>query len=288
MTQRISSSHAPRSTPKRSRLARSSIAGAILVALGAGVAWAGGDWSAARSKAEEFDHKADELTRRAPVEARKIVTAICAATDDARKDAADRASRDAESAINDKYRELERVERDAVDALDQVTRDDGLKDKHSEARSRRSEIKSRWDKLGDQTRSLRDGRHPVVELMLRGGESARRDRLDRCDAKDVRLGFEHAACLKVQGDTCVVIELAADNSSAISKSRDRARAVKSRLEEEIKKGFESDVMKQLVDHKREFAKCKRVESRIDCFKQCPEISDDNRVREVSPSWRENC
>lgn len=124
--------------------------------------------------------------------------------------------------------------------------------------------------------------------MVRSGESARRDRLDRCDAKDASLGYERAACLMARGDTCIVVELAADNSNAISKSRDRARNLRSRLEEELKKGFESEVMKRLVDQRRDFAKCHRVESRVDCYKQCPEIHDDNRFYESSPSWRENC
>lgn len=124
--------------------------------------------------------------------------------------------------------------------------------------------------------------------MLRGGETARRDRVGRCDAKDVSLGYERAACLMARGDTCLVVELAADNSSAISKSRDRARSLRSRLEDELKKGFESEVMKRLIEDKHDFAKCKRIESRVDCYKQCPEIGDDNRVREASPSWRESC
>ena len=257
------------------------------MALCAGIAWAGGDWSAARSKAEEFKRKQEELTRRFPGEVRKVVAAVCSASDAERKDAASRASREARSAIHDKTSELERLERDATEMLDRVASDDALKDKRSEARSLRDEIKSRWDRVRELTRDVENERMPVIEFMLRGGESARRSRLDRCHAKDVAIGFDRAACLMADGETCKIIELAADSSQAISKSRDRARSLKSRLEDELKKPS-SDVMKQLIDRNREFGRCKRVEVRVDCYKQCPEIRDDGRFSESSASWRESC
>ena len=66
------------------------------LALG-GVAWASADWSSAKSKAEDFDRKVEELRKRAPEETRKIVTAVCAAKQDERKRAAESASSDARS-----------------------------------------------------------------------------------------------------------------------------------------------------------------------------------------------
>jgi hypothetical protein len=256
------------------------------VALFAGLAFAAPDWSQVKSKAEQFKTKHQELVKLAPVEARKIVAAACAASGEDRKRAAERAAGDARSRVNDRYNELERIERDVVDQLDDIA--DDSKDAHrSEARSLRDDIKSKWDRLRDTTRTLRDGNHPVIDVLARGAASAQRDRAGRCDARDVSLGSGRASCLYAQGDTCEVVELTADSSSAVSRARDQARRYASDLNEAVKKP-DSDAMRRLISADRDFAKCKRFEPRVDCFKQCPEIGDDLRVREVSPSWREGC
>ena len=81
------------------------------------------------------------------------------------------------------------------------------------------------------------------------------------------------------------------SSSAVSKAHDRASRFKSQLEREVErkdKGEGSDVLKRLISSRSDFAKCKRFEVRVDCYKQCPEIDSDNRLRESSPSWREGC
>jgi hypothetical protein len=270
------------------RRSRIGLATAVLLVLGAGVAWASADWNTTKNKADEFKRKADELARKAPEETRKIVNAICSATDDQRKEAGSSAASNASSAISDKFRETERAEREAIEALDQVDRDDKLKDKSYEARSLRSDITSRWDKLQQLTRGLRDRNNPVVDYMLRAGESARHDRMGHCDARDISVGSDRASCLMARGETCYVVEVTADNSSAISRGRDRGRNIQSRLQDELKKGFESEVMKRLIDNRRDFARCKRFEVRVDCYKQCPEVSDDNHYRESSPNWRESC
>lgn len=41
----------------------------------------------------------------------------------------------------------------------------------------------------------------------------------------------------------------------------------------------------LISSHSDFAR-KRVETRVDCYKQCPEIDSELRIRETSPSWRE--
>jgi hypothetical protein len=256
------------------------------LALG-GVAWASADWSSAKSKAEDFDRKVEELRKRAPEETRKIVTAVCAAKQDERKRAADSASSDARSNINDKFNDAEHLERDALGMLEEVQRDDKQKDHHSDASSLQSDIKSKWDKIKDFTRELRDGRPPVVEWMVSHGESGIHDRASRCDAHDVSIGGNHAACIVASGETCRVIEYAPDNYNAIDSARDRARRVKSELDDELKK-TSSDVLKELQRSRSEFAKCKHFEAQVDCYKQCPEVGDDNRFRETSASWRTGC
>jgi hypothetical protein len=267
------------------KLKTSMIAGG-LVALIAGIAWAAPDWSRARSKADQFKTKHEELVRFAPAEARKIVAAACAATDENRSSDARRTASDVRSRVNDRFNELERIQREAIDLLDDVA--DDRNDSHrDEARSLRDGIKSRWDRLRDATRTLRDGNHPVLDYLARGAASARRDRAGRCDAKDISLDHGRASCLYAAGDTCTVVEFAADNSNAIGRARDHARRHASELNDALKKPG-SDELRRLIDADRDFGRCKRFEPRVDCFKQCPEIGDDLRLREESPRWRERC
>ncbi|MBX3155201.1 MAG: hypothetical protein KF773_04315 [Deltaproteobacteria bacterium] len=253
---------------------------AVVVAFGValGVAWAGASWSDAKSKVDDFKRKADEVKRLAPEESRKIVAAMCSADDDGRKSAGESAASNARSRVNDKWSGLERSKREALDALRDVQNND--KDHRSDASREESDVKSRWDRLEDHTRAMRNGTHPVVDQILRGGDSARRDRRDRCAAKDVSLGGERADCVMVSSDTCTVVALTSDSSRAIDRGRDRARRAASRLEEELKKSSSS--------LNSSLSKCKRVESRVDCFKLCPDIDDDNRVRDTSARWRERC
>jgi len=259
---------------------------ALLVVCSAGIAWASGDWSGARSKADDFKSKAEQLVRELPNETRKVVTAACTATDDDRGRAASDAASNARSRINDKYNELERIERDAIDKLEHV--DD--KDHKDEARRLADDIKSRWSKIGDTTRDTRNGSDRLVDYLKRGS-NALHEHNGRCDAKDISLDAGHAMCLVASGDTCKVVELSADSSRAIDKARDRASRYRSQLERELQrkdKGEGSDVLRRLISSRSDFAKCKRFEVRVDCYKQCPEIDSDNRVRESSPSWREGC
>ena len=86
------------------------------------------------------------------------------------------------------------------------------------------------------------------------------------------------SCLIESSDTCTVLEIAFDNSTSISRARDRASRAKDAVESELKRSSPSSAV----------AKCKKVEARVDCFKLCPEIKDDGTYSEPSPSWRERC
>ena len=77
-----------------------------LVAASAMVAWASGDWSSAKSAADDMKTKQQELRKLAPEETRDIVTAICEADEDARSDAGKRAAERVASDVNSKYEDL--------------------------------------------------------------------------------------------------------------------------------------------------------------------------------------
>ena len=258
-----------------------------MLAVAAGIAWASGDWSTAKEKAREYKSKAGELEKTAADETRKIVREICNASDDDRKSTASSAVSFASSNVRSRFDDAERAQRDANDQLDRVINDDNLKDQRSEARDLQREIHAHWEKLSEHTRGLRDHHPEVVELMLDGGERARRDRTDRCTARHVAVGFGHADCIQQRFDTCEVISVTSDSSRAISAGKDKASRIARELEQELKKPG-SDVIKRLVDTSGDFARCKRFEARVDCYHLCPDIDEDGKFRRESPRWREGC
>jgi len=248
-----------------------------------GVVWASGDWSAAKSKADDYKSKHQELERLAAGEAKRVVEAACVAERDQRSHADDVAS-SARSRVGDKFRDLERLERDAIDRLEHVIGDTSLASNRDQARNLESEIKSSWERLSGSTRLLRERSRDIVDGFVHDGESAMRDHAGRCDAKDVSLSSGHATCLMASGgDTCKIVEFAPNDSSAISRARDRGQRIRSSLER-----FDGDTVKRLIGIKSDFAKCKRFEVRVDCYKACGEVSDRGEIRHGSASWREGC
>jgi hypothetical protein len=247
----------------------------LVTTLLGGVAWAG--WSDIRSKAQDAKAKADEVHHDLPGEMKKIVAAMCAAGDDGRKSAGESAASNGRSTLRDKLETFHRAAKDAIDQLQPIANDynDG---NHSEAGSLISDLKSRRDKLDDQTRDLVNGTPAVVDYILRKSESARNDHRSGCNYRGLSLNGGTVDCLNASSDTCTVVEFAFDNSNSISAARDRASRAKSVVESELKRSSPSSTV----------SKCKHVETRVDCYKLCPDIDDDGKFREASPSWRERC
>lgn len=222
-----------------------------------------------------------------PEETRKIVTAVCEADEEARRDVgrdiADRVSRD----VRDKHSALERLRDESYRAVDDVLADDNLKSNHSDTRSLRDDVKSRWESIDRMTRSLRGSNHPVVSWMLDQGNRAHSDRQSSCDAKEISLNSGRLDCAMATGETCLVVELKPDNSRAIDKGEDQADRYVRDLNDELKKP-DSSVIKKLIDADSDFAKCKRFEPQVDCYMLCPTVNEDGEYREVSVSWRRDC
>ena len=259
------------------------------VAAGAGVAWAAGDWSAAKSKAAEFKDKQQSLNKLTPEETRTIVTAVCEADEDARKDAGRDASDRVSREVNDKKSELGKVKDDANQLLDDVISDDNLKDNHDEAKSLKDDVQHRWEIIGRMTSSLRGANHPVVAFMIKQGQEAHADREEHCDAHEITLPSGlRVDCLMATGETCMVIELKPDNSRAISNGVKKAGGYAKELNDELKSPGDSAVIKRLIDIKSDFAKCKTFEAQVDCYKLCPDINDDNEFQETRADWKRDC
>jgi len=261
--------------------------GVVMVA-GLGIAWASGDWSSARSKADEFKSRQQDLKKFEPDETRQVVKAICEADEEARRDIgrdiSDRVARE----VNDKLSDLQRVRDDANKLLDDVIADDNLKDNRDDAKRLKEDVGTRWESIERMSKSLRGANHPVVAFMLSQGQQAHVDRQrNECHASEVTLDSGRADCLMATGETCTVIELKPNNSRAISKGRDQARRYRDSLNDELKKPS-SDVIKKLIDTKSDFAKCKSFEFRVDCYKLCPDINDENEFREIRVDWNKDC
>lgn len=77
------------------------------------------------------------------------------------------------------------------------------------------------------------------------------------------------------------MSVTADASSAISDGRSRAQQARRALQN-------ADALKRLIDSHSELSRCKEFEARVDCFRLCPDVDDDGRMQNASPSWREGC
>lgn len=215
------------------------------------------------------------------------MAAICEADESARKDAGRDASDRVAREVNDKLSDLERVRNDANKLLDDVISDDNLKDNRDDAKRIKEDVSTRWDSIERMSRSLRGANHPVVAFMLTQGRQAHSDRQRDCDATEVVLDSGRADCLMATGETCSVIGFKPQNSRAISGGTDQYRRYVRDLNEQLKKPG-SDVIKKLIDKKGDFAKCKNFEGRVDCYKLCPDINEDNEFREIRVDWKKDC
>jgi hypothetical protein len=250
------------------------IAAVLILAATGGAAWAG--WSDIQSKAQDAKAKADDVHKYIAPEVRKIVGAMCAASDDNRKSAGQSEASNGRSTLNDKLNTLDHAVQASVDQLQPVAND--YKDNnHSDASSLISDLKSRKDKAHDQSRDLLNGAS-VIDYIMRKSDSAKSDHRSRCSAHDLSLNGGSVPCIVQESDTCTVLEVAFDNSDSISHARDRARRDKDILESELKRQSPSSSV----------SKCKKVETRVDCYKVCPDVDDDGKYRESSASWRERC
>jgi len=276
---------------RKRKLARKTfVVAAALVAAGiAAVAWASGDWSSARSAAEDMKSRQQELRKLTPEETRLIVTAICDADEDARgsagKDAAERVASD----VNSKFEELRRARDLAYRLLDDVIADDNLKDKRDEAKQLREEVSKRWDSITMMAeRAMKGANHPLVSFLIKEGQDAHKDRQHDCDASEFTLDSgKRVDCIMASGETCLVIEFKPENSRAISSGVSQARGYAAELNDELKK-TESNVIKKLIGIKSDFGKCKQFVYRVDCYKLCPSVDENGEFREAHPDWKKDC
>jgi Restriction endonuclease fold toxin 9 len=269
---------------KVGRMKKVLIGCAVMIAAFVAVAYAGGDWSAAKDKVDRFKSDYDSLRRLTPDETKRVVTSVCEADEEERASvASDVASRVA-STISDKYNSLQSTKDEALRKLDEVISDDSLKDKQSDARSAKDDVQKWWDTIDRMTRSIRGKNHPVVRYLIDEGNRAHKDRQSSssyCTVSEFSMDSGRADC--IYASNCTVIELKPDNSRAVGKGRDQAR----RYADEL--NSKQDTRKKLIDKNSDFSKCEKFDFRVDCYKLCPDIdSDTNEMKSTSVSWRTGC
>jgi hypothetical protein len=173
--------------------------------------------------------------------------------------------------------------------LDEVIADDNLKDRRDEAKQLREDVAKRWDSITNMVEmAMRGANHPVVSYLIKAGQDAHKQyQRDNCDAYEFSTGSRIADCIKATGETCTVIELKPNNSNAISKGNTQLRDQLHDLNEAVKNA-DSSLIKDLINKKSDFAKCKRFEGRIDCYTLCPVLNEKGEYREANPDWKKDC
>jgi len=256
---------------------------ASVLAVGA-IAFASGDWSGAKDKAEKFANDYESLRRLTPDETRRIVTAVCEADEEDRKSVAEDSAYRVAGEVESKYDGLKDLKDEVVRKLDDVIADDDLKDNRSDAQRAKDDVQKKWETIDRMTTGLRGKNHPVVRFLVDEGNRAHKDRQassSYCTVSEYSMDSGRADC--IYASNCTVIELKPDNSRAISKGQSQAR----RYADELN-GSE-DARKKLIDKNSDFAKCEKFDFRVDCYKLCPDIdSDTNEMKSTSASWRTNC
>jgi hypothetical protein len=256
----------------------------VILCSAAALAFAAANWSAAESRFEDFRREHDQLRKLTPDETKKIVAAVCNAEEEDRQSVARDASQRVRDKVEDEYEDLEEIKGDALEQLDAVLADSALKDRHSKAREHRGKVTEWWASIEKMTRSLRGANHPVVAFMLKEGQAAHKSRQSSssyCDVSAFRLGSAgEVDCLKASG--CLVIEFKPDNSRSVGKGKEQARRYAAEFN---KKG---DAFDALVKKDGDFAKCTTFDTRVDCYKLCPDIDQHGEFRATSPRWREGC
>ncbi len=257
-------------------------ASAACVLAVATIAIAGGDWSGAERKYEEFKKAQEEFKKLLPSETKAIVTAICDAEEAERKSAASSAKSRAESTIKDKTSQLNTRKDDAEKMLRDVQADASLKDRHDKAKEYEADVKARWERA----KSMKGMNHPVTAWMVEQGQKEHENYQKNssfCHVYEFSMNSGRADCLIAGGSTCYVVELKPDNGRAIKKGTEQADDYTEELNNN------ADTRKNLVDKDSRFKDCTKFVPRVDCYKLCPELDQEtNDMKSTSPVWRSRC
>jgi seryl-tRNA synthetase len=150
----------------------------------------------AKSKAEKFLSRYEEIRSLHPKQIRALVEITCGSDGD--KDDFDSLSRQATEKLRDDVREniedLNKLHEDASNALRRVESNPEFKEKQSEARSQSERIDQIWMRIQNiYADEIRGGNNPVVAYMRKMGQESHKDYQDhsgKC-TRAVRIHSRH-------------------------------------------------------------------------------------------------
>lgn len=212
-----------------------------------------------------------------------LVQAICDADEEERKSVASDVGSKTRDRVRAEYDKVEKRKNEAVAMLDKVLADDRFKEKHSDARDLKNKVEERWKSIDKMYDSVRSSNHPVSTFMTDKGMEEHKYRQGRCTAAEFETGNGPADCIGYDGNACLIVELKPDNSKAIGKGKTQAERYRDALISN------PDKRKELDGKSSSFASCpQKFDTRVDCYKLCPDIDEDGNFRSVSASWRTGC
>jgi len=274
---------------ERSRIAGCSATALLVGALAAlhtGNARAG-EWDqyydAERSAKDLLFTYYDDFKKMDRREIQALVQAICDADEEERKSVASDVGSKTRDRVRAEYDKVEKRKNEAVAMLTKVLADDRFKEKHSDARDLKNKVEERWKSIDKMYDSVRSSNHPVSTFMTDKGMEEHKYRQGRCTASEFETGNGPADCIGYDGNACLIVELKPDNSKAISKGKSQAEKYRDALISNPSK------RKDLEGKSSSFTTCPpKFDTRVDCYKLCPEIDEDGNFRSVSASWRTGC
>jgi hypothetical protein len=256
------------------------------------------DFTKAENLHKQFRTDFFELKMVNQEEAKKIVTAICEADEDKRKNESAGASTRAQSAVKSLYLSISTLKNNTEDAINTAlesakkakvnageyaknkTKIDKYLDKLQEYSD---DLTKKWNSITKMTAPIRGNNHPVVAWMIEIGQAAHNDRQKNTEFLAHEVGAGNAGridCLTVSGTELIVVELKPCNTRAIEKGKEQLAGYVT----ELKGNWTSKYRDKLMKVNAAFSAVTTISSRIDCYTICPEITDEGDFEKSYLFW----
>jgi hypothetical protein len=236
----------------------------------------------AERSAKDLLYSYEDFKKLEKSEIEALVNAICEADEDERRSVSSDIGSRARDKVRAEYDKTERRKNEAIDMLKTVIADKRFESKRSDAEHLKSEVEDKWSAIDRMWDVMRGSNHPVVSFMLDKGKEEDDYRKGRCTASQVDTGKGFADCVGYDGNMCLIVEFKPNNSRAIRKGLEQLRDYKDGLENNASK------RQDLNNKNSAFATCQSFETRVDCYRLCPEIENDGNFRSRSAEWSTNC
>ena len=243
------------------------------------------DWEEyykAERAAKDLLYSYEDFKKLEKSEIEGLVTAICDADEDERRNVSSDISSRVKDKVRTEYDKTERRKNEAIDMLKTVIADQRFESKKSEAESLKSDVEDKWKAIDRMWDVIRGSNHPVVSFMLDKGKEEDEYRKGRCTAYQVDTGNGFADCVGYDGNMCLIVEFKPNNSRAISKGLSQLRDYKDGLQNNASK------RQDLNNKNSAFATCQTFDTRVDCYRLCPEIESDGNFKSTSTEWKTDC